>query len=181
VKTVPPTSIMTYAADLGQGQKITIENVGTQTVITWESRSTGQQQSQQMSLSLGSWSALPRLFRTPSCFILQIESHRTSHLRLQANGISLLSEVPLMIGSEEIPLERVTASSPKMPDMKPLEPIRLGNMRMEPMQMSMGNMHISMASSQSSSSAQAQFCSQCGTKVKESDRFCSNCGIKLER
>lgn len=177
------TWAMTYAADLGQGQAITIENVGTQTVITWERHSTGQQQSQQTSLSLGAWSAMPKLYKTHSGFILQIESQHTSYLRLQANGISLLSEVPLILGAEEVPLQRMAAStSPKMPEMKPLEPLRMGNMkmRMEPMEMSMGNMSLRMETATShSSSSSDRFCSQCGTRVKESDRFCSQCGTKL--
>lgn len=171
---------MTYVADLGQGQSLAINNIGTQTTIIWESKSAGSQQSQQMSLSLGKWSASPIVYRMTHGFILQIESNqRPYYVRLQSNSISLLSEVPLMLGAEEVPLRYVaTPSSPKMPDMKPLEPLRMGNMsmRMEPMEMSMGSM--SMSSSASSSSA-SHFCTQCGVKVKESDRFCSQCGTKL--
>ncbi|MBD1857418.1 MULTISPECIES: zinc ribbon domain-containing protein [Leptolyngbya] len=176
---------MMYAADLGNGQRLTIENVGTQTVLTWTSQSSGQQQSQQMSLSLGAWSSMPKLFKSHSSFILQIESQRTSYIRLQANGISLLSEVPLMLGSEEVLFQRVTTpSSPKMPEMKPLEPLRMGNMtmRMEPMEMSMGNMNLRFETETSSSAnaSTAHFCSQCGTKVQENDRFCAHCGTRLK-
>lgn len=171
---------MTYVADLGQGQSLAIDNVGVQTTITWEAKSTGQQQSQQMSLSLGQWSASPIVYRMNHGFILQIESNqRPYYVRLQSNSISLLSEVPLMLGAEEVPLRYVASSSAnKMPEMKPLEPLRMGNMsmRMEPMEMSMGSMSMS---SSSSSSSTPHFCSHCGTKVKESDRFCSQCGTKL--
>ncbi|MER3435824.1 MAG: zinc ribbon domain-containing protein [Leptolyngbya sp. ERB_1_1] len=174
---------MTYVADLGQGQSIAIENAGTQTMITWEAKSGGQQQSQQMSLSLGQWSASPMIFKTTSGFILQIESNqRAYYVRLQANSISLLSEVPLMLGAEEVPLRYVAASSPKMPEMKPLEPLRMGNMsmQMEPMEMRMGNMNLSTATSTShTSSTKVRFCSQCGREVELSDRFCSQCGAKL--
>ncbi len=171
---------MTYLADLGQGQSLAIENAGTQTLITWESRSAGQQQSQQMSLSLGKWSASPMVFKTTAGFVLQVESNqRPYYVRLQANSISLLSEVPLMLGAEEVPLRYVSTSSPKMPDVKPLEPLRMGNMsmQMKPMEMNMGNMNLSMSSSYSSSIS--RFCSQCGREVGESDRFCSQCGAKL--
>ncbi|GAP93677.1 zinc ribbon domain-containing protein [Leptolyngbya sp. NIES-2104] len=171
---------MTYVADLGQGQSLAIDNVGVQTTITWEAKSTGQQQSQQMSLSLGQWSASPIVYRMTHSFILQIESNqRPYYVRLQSNSISLLSEVPLMLGAQEIPLRYVAPSNPKTPDMKPLEPLRMGNMsmRMEPMEMSMGSMSMS---SSSSSSSTPHFCSQCGTKVKNSDRFCSQCGTKLD-
>lgn len=170
---------MIYVADLGEGQSLAIDNIGVQTSITWETKSASQQQSQQMNLSLGKWSASPIVYRTTQGFILQIESHqRPYYVRLQANSISLLSEVPLMLGAEEVPLRYMASSSPKMPEMKPLEPLRMGNMtmRMEPMEMSMGSM--SMSNSHSSSSS-AQFCSQCGTKVKQDDRFCSQCGTKL--
>lgn len=171
---------MTYVADLGQGQSLAIDNVGVQTTITWEAKSTGQQQSQQMSLSLGQWSASPIVYRMTQGFILQLESNqRPYYVRLQSNSISLLSEVPLMLGAQEVPLRYVASPSPKMPEMKPLEPLRMGNMsmRMEPMEMSMGSMSLS---SSSSSSSTSHFCSQCGTKVKESDRFCSQCGAKLD-
>ncbi|MBE9013824.1 zinc ribbon domain-containing protein [Pseudanabaenaceae cyanobacterium LEGE 13415] len=168
---------MTYVADLGQGQSLAIDNIGTQTTITWEIKTAGSQQSQQMSLSLGKWSASPIIYRMTHGFVLQIESNqRPYYVRLQSNSISLLSEVPLMLGAEEVPLRYVASSSPKMPEMKPLEPLRMGKMtmRMEPMEMSMGNMNVS-----TSSSSTPHFCSQCGNKVKESDRFCSQCGNKL--
>ncbi|MBW4443014.1 MAG: zinc ribbon domain-containing protein [Plectolyngbya sp. WJT66-NPBG17] len=172
---------MTYIANLGQGQSLAIENAGTQTLITWESRSAGQQQSQQMSLSLGKWSASPMVFKTTSGFILQVESNQRSYyVRLQSNSISLLSEVPLMLGALEVPLRYVADS--KAPEMKPLEPLRMGNMsmRMEPMEMNMGNLNLSMATSTSQSShSTSRFCSQCGREVKEDDRFCSQCGTKL--
>ncbi|MGG6265179.1 zinc ribbon domain-containing protein [Leptolyngbya sp. AN03gr2] len=168
---------MTYVADLGQGQSLSIDNIGAQTTIAWETKSAGQQQSQQMSLSLGKWSASPIVYRVQHGFVLQIESnHRPYYVRLQSNSISLLSEVPLMLGAEEVPLRYVASSSAKMPEMKPLEPLRMGNMsmRMEPMEMSMGSMNFS-----TSSSSAPHFCTQCGAKVKDSDRFCSQCGTKL--
>ncbi|MBD1845810.1 zinc ribbon domain-containing protein [Cyanobacteria bacterium FACHB-63] len=170
---------MTYVADLGQGQTLAIENAETQTVITWETKSAGQQQSQQMSLSLGRWSASPIVFKVSSGFILQVEANQRSYyVRLQANSISLLSEVPLMLGSHEIPLRNIAVSSRKVPEMKPLEPLRMGNMsmQMEPMQMSMGEMKMSMATS---SSAIARYCRNCGREVGEHDRFCAQCGAKL--
>ncbi|MEP0917189.1 zinc ribbon domain-containing protein [Leptolyngbya sp. DQ-M1] len=173
---------MTYVADLGQGQTLAIENARTQTVITWETKSAGQQQSQQMSLSLGQWSASPIVFRMSFGFILQIESNqRAYYIRLQANSISLLSEVPLMLGAQEISLRNVAASSMKVSEIKPLEPLRMGNMsmQMEPMQMSMGEMKMSMATSSSSSSAIARYCRNCGREVGDRDRFCSQCGAKL--
>jgi len=174
---------MTYVADLGQGQSLAIENAGTQTMITWETKSAGQQQSQQMSLSLGQWSASPMVFKTTAGFILQIESNqRAYYVRLQSNSISLLSEVPLILGAEEVPLRYVAAPSPKMPEMKPLEPLRMDNMSMqvEPMEMRMGNMNLSMATSTShTSGAKVRFCSQCGREVELSDRFCAQCGAKL--
>lgn len=170
---------MTYVADLGQGQTLAIENVETQTVITWAIKSAGQQQSQQMSLSLGRWSASPIVFKVSFGFILQVESNqRAYYVRLQANSISLLSEVPLMLGAQEIPLRNVAASSIKTPEMKPLEPLRMGDMsmQMEPMKMSMGDMQMSMATS---SSTIARYCRNCGREVGERDRFCSQCGAKL--
>lgn len=184
---------MAYIADLGNGQALMIENVGIQTVLSLISQSAGQQQSQQMSVSLGEWSAMPMLFKTPGGVIIQIESQtQRSFVRLQSNSISLLSDMPLLIGAETIPLREAPRSassmgastSSSMPPMspmepmKPMEPLRMGNMemRMEPMEMKMGDMQLRMGAS-----TQAKFCPQCGTSVKPNDRFCSNCGTKLDR
>ena len=186
---------MTYVADLGQGQSLTIENAGTRTIITWESRSAGQQQRQQMSLSLGQWSASPMVFKTTYGFVLQIESNQTaSYVRLQANSISVLSEAPLMLNASEVPLRYLSNPNAEMPDVKsdvktdvkptvkPLEPLRMGNMTMQlnPMEMSMGNMSLSMEASNSRAHRSTPpFCSQCGTKIQDSALFCPHCGTKL--
>lgn len=179
---------MKFFADLGNGGTLTIENVDVQTVLTLTTQAVGQQQSQQMSLSLGKWTASPTLFKLPGFLILQIDTkQQQAFVRLQANSVSLLTEMPLLINAQTIPLRNVPPSEPstmpEMEPMKPMEPLRMGNMemRMEPMEMKMGNMQLRMQSSSSSSSSPGMhFCPQCGTKVKESDRFCSNCGHNLK-
>ncbi len=164
---------MLYQAELGQGQSVTISNQGAQTTVTIATRSAGQQQSQQMSVALGEWSSLPTLFKTPTGLILQLESAgRRSWVRLHANSVSLLGECPPLVGAETVLLQVSTAS--EMPQMQPM---RMGNMEMQPMEMRMGTMHLSMNRSQAQS---VQFCSQCGTKVKPDDHFCFNCGTKLK-
>lgn len=167
---------MPYQAELGQGQRVTIDNQGAQTVITIASYGAGQQQSQQMSVSLGEWSTLPTLFKTPTGLILQIESaQQRTWVRLHANSVSLLGDCPPMVGAQAVKLKQVDESV-GMPEMRSM---RMGNMemQMEPMQMRMGNLQMSMNTPQAQS---IQFCSQCGTKVKPSDRFCFNCGTKLK-
>jgi hypothetical protein len=177
---------MTYLADLGNGQSLRIENVGAQTVLALMAQSAGQQQSQQMSLASGEWSTAPMLFKTPMGLILQIESStQRVFVQIQANGIHLLRDTPLLMGAEAIPLRETSDSRsttefsmPSIPPMPPMEPLRMGNMemRMDPMEMRMGDMQLRMGTS-----TQAKFCPQCGTRVKATDRFCSNCGTKLDR
>jgi hypothetical protein len=174
---------MMYIADLGQGRSLHIENVGAQTIIIWESHRAGQQQRQQMSLSLGQWLASPMVFKTASGFILQIESNQSAaYVRLQVNSISLLTEPPLMLSAEAIPL-RYDASP------RPPESIRAENTsaRRESIAPPPARFSSATAASDSgsvsnssvSNSSASQFCSQCGAKVKEIDRFCSRCGTKL--
>jgi hypothetical protein len=195
---------MKFFADLGTGGTLEIENTDLQTLITLTSHSIDQQQSQQMSIYLGNWSASPTLFQLPSYLILQIETpQRTSFVRLQSNSISLLTEMPLMLNAKMIPLRNAPPSAPatvpskiempKAESMKPIEPLKplrtSGNvaMRTEPMEKRMKNMSVRLELSTSTqTSAQTSLrtaahasipvCSKCGTEVHESDRCCTNCG-----
>jgi hypothetical protein len=195
---------MKFFADLGHGGTLEIENVNLQTVITLTPQSIDPQQSQQMSIYLGNWSASPTLFQLSNYLILQIETPRiTSFVRLQPNSISLLTEMPLMLNAKMIPLRNAPLSvpatvpskieMPKAESMKPIEPLKplqtsgTVAMRMEPMEKRMKNMSVRMELSTSTqtsaqtslrTAAQASIpvCSTCGANVQGSDRFCANCG-----
>ncbi|MGV0024801.1 zinc-ribbon domain-containing protein [Phormidesmis priestleyi] len=173
---------MAYSCDLGKGQRLWVENRGTQTIVTLNSSSTGQQQSQQSSVQTGKWQLPPTLFRTATGLVLRIEAaHGHTLISLQSNSITLLNELPSMVGADVLPLQQTSDSTPSksMEPMKPMEPMQMGNMQMQssPMEMRMGNMHLKMESS--SAASNKQFCSQCGERVGINDRFCAHCGNQL--
>ena len=157
---------MAYQCDLGTGQRLYLENRGTQTIVRLTSGSARQQQSQQSNFETGEWQDLPKVFRTGTGLILQIESaQKQSFVSLQAQRIGTLSHLPDMTGAEVLSLQPTEAIASSF---KPMEP-------MKPMEMKMGSMQMQMGTPQSGQ----RFCSQCGESVRVSDRFCSHCGTKL--
>ena len=154
---------MAYQCDLGTGQRLYLENRGTQTIVRLTSGSARQQQSQQSNFETGEWQDLPKVFRTGTGLILQIESaQKQSFVSLQAQRIGTLSHLPDMTGAEVLSLQ-------------PTEAIASSFKPMEPMEMKMGSMQMQMGTPQSGQ----RFCSQCGESVRVSDRFCSHCGTQL--
>ena len=183
---------MAYTANLGGNQQLTIANQGTQTVITLFSSSSGQQQSQSSSVITGNWISPPQLYQTGAGWVLQINGDRAQqYISIQATGISAIAN-PVLNNATTINLENipdVTTNSPEikfepmqtMQPMQPMKPMTMGNMSMSmnPMSMQMGNMSMNMGETPKSNSTN-NFCTQCGAKVKPSDRFCANCGNKLQ-
>ena len=164
---------MAYQCDLGTGQRLYLENRGTQTIVRLTSGSARQQQSQQSNFETGEWLTLPKVFRTATGIILQIESvQKQSFLSLQAQRIGTLSHLPDMAGADVLLLQPTEAIASSFKPMQPMQP-----MQMEPMEMKMGTMQMKMGPSNSQSAQ--RFCSQCGESVRESDRFCSHCGTQL--
>jgi zinc-ribbon domain len=184
---------MAYTSDLGAGQHLTVENQGTQTLVTLNSSTPGQQQSQRSSFETGTWIMTPILLRTAIGLILQLEaSQGKTFVLIQGHQVQILPTPPIMTGADILPLhfeptDTSTAETPMQP-MQPMQPMRMGNMEMQmnPMQMRMGNMELRMnspAATQDASQPEPQstkrFCPQCGQPVDAGDRFCAHCGHQL--
>ena len=56
---------MTYAHDIGNGQRLLVENDGDNTQVALSSGDSGQQQNQSTGFSTGEWSKPPELFAPP--------------------------------------------------------------------------------------------------------------------
>src|SRR5271165_4078044 len=65
---------MTYAYDLGNGQRLLVQNDGDNTQVALSSGDSGQQQNQSTGFSTGEWSRPPELFRTAENLVLRLES-----------------------------------------------------------------------------------------------------------
>ncbi len=177
---------MAYTVNLNNNQQLTIVNQGTQTLITLVSSSPGQQQSQSSSVTTGNWTTAPQLYKTGSGFILHLNGDRGQQFVLiQANSISTISAPALdnavQVKLEDLPDTAVTNNNMDFEPMKPMQPMKMGNMSMDINQMSMqmGNMSMTMGGAKTSVSSK-HFCSQCGQEAKTGDRFCSSCGHKLD-
>ena len=168
---------MAYQCDLGTGQRLYLENRGTQTVVRLTSGNAHQQQSQQSNFETGEWRSLPKVFRTTTGIILRIDSaQKQSFLSLQTQRIGMLNSLPDMTGAEVLSLQPTESIASSFKPIEPMQPIKMGDM-MQPMEMKMGTMQMKMGAPDAQPTQ--RFCSQCGESVRESDRFCSHCGTKL--
>jgi len=168
-------------------QQIYIENQGSQTTIKLTSGSQSQQQSQSNSFATGSWRVPPTVFRTSNGVVLRIEVEQGEYfIGVQASRMSKLDKAPSLSDAEVIPTSKVDEAESvqnSMPDMKPMQPMEpmqpMQPMQMEPMVMQMGNMEMRMGTKTPPKQSAKNFCSQCGSKVAQSDHFCAHCGSSL--
>ena len=192
-----------YTCNLDKNEQIYIENQEQQTVIKLTSSGQSQEQSQSNSFETGKWRVPPTVFQTRNGVVLRIEAEHGQHfIQLQANRMTRLDSDPWLSDADVLPLRQdatEAASSHSMQPMQPMEPMKpmelmkpmsqmqIDDMQMQikPMMMQMGNMEMRMGEPLQTNITPKQrqsvknFCSQCGSKVGQSDRFCSNCGNAL--
>jgi len=172
---------MGYGATLADGWQLYIDNEAGQTRLTSTQASGGQQQSQAIALSTGSWTVPPTLFRTPQGFILRLEGEAgQTFVQIQAGSLQALSATPPLTSADVMPLTQRTGPVPgAMPPMAPLPPMEMPPMQMQmnPMRMRMGDMEMQMGNA--APNPMRKFCPQCGQPVQVGDRFCSSCGHRL--
>ncbi|WP_416670377.1 zinc ribbon domain-containing protein [Egbenema bharatensis] len=189
---------MAYVSDLGEGQRIYLDNRGQQTIVTLSSQAPGQQQSQQNGFTTGEWATPPILFQTSTGVIIQIETAEgRSYIQVQANGMKTLSQAPALKNADVLPMQaesqQQSSNAAEMKPMQPMEPmqpmkpLKMGDMEMQmnPMQMCMGDMELKMGDSvppaRTSEATTRRFCTQCGSAVTPDDRFCAHCGHQLRK
>jgi zinc-ribbon domain len=164
---------MTYNWELENGQQISVDNQGAQTVVTISNTSAGQQQRTINSFNTGIWIVPPEMSINPTGATLKITTPTGSTL-IQVRGNSIQ-----MQSAHSGEYQSSTSSSSNFTTgMAPMQPMPMGNMQMnmQPMVMKMGDMELNM----NATASKSKFCSQCGTPVKPTDKFCASCGHKLE-
>jgi len=176
---------MGYECELGNGQRLLVENEGGNTLVALSSDGGSQQQSQATGFDTGKWTKPPSLFRVGKDFILRLETGEGAQfLRIRGSQIQRSRDEPDLKKAEKLRLKKsdeaagmkpIKAMEPMKP-MKPMEPMK--PMRgMRPMEMHMGDMHMSMGSEKAAPAS--RFCTQCGHAAHEEDRFCRSCGRPL--
>jgi NADH pyrophosphatase NudC (nudix superfamily) len=169
---------MAIYSELPTGQRLYLDNQGTQTIVTLASGASGQQQQSSSSFATGIWTKEPEIQITPQGVIVNIITATGNHsIHIQGTSISLSS--PHAFASSQSSQSSSFSPLPMQP-MQPMQPMKMGNMSMSfsPMEMQMGDMKMSMGETKQVN--KRQFCSQCGAKVSENARFCSSCGHQLE-
>jgi hypothetical protein len=190
---------MTYAYDLENGQRLIVENDGESTIVALSSGDEGQQQSQSTGFTTGKWSKTPELFRSRGNLVLRVESKGGAQfIRIRGSQIQSMRSEPDLEEADQLklkksnenlamkpmkpmegmkPMELMEPMKPMKP-MEPMEPMKpMGSMR--PMELRMGNMHMSMGSVEKEPQTAKRFCTQCGKPVQSDDRFCASCGHPL--
>lgn len=180
---------MTYVCDLGTGQKIYLDNQGTQTIVTVVSQSSGQQQQASNGFQSGIWTSPPQVYRTANGVVIEVSTEQGErYIQIQGNSMNVTNSQPSLEHAQGLQLQQAestpSSSIPPMEPMKPMKPMepmkpmKMGDMemKMNPMEMRMGNMEMRMGSPISPT---RRFCSQCGAKIEANARFCSSCGYAL--
>jgi hypothetical protein len=175
---------MTYAYDFENGQRLIVQNDGGDTVVALSSDDEGQQQSQSTVFSTGRWSKTPELFYTRGSLVLRLESKEgVEFIRVRGSQIQLMRSEPDLENAEKRKLKKSDESVAMKPmepmkPMKPMEPMKpMGSMR--PMEMRMGDMHMSLGTREREVPSAKRFCTQCGAPAQSDDRFCASCGHAL--
>lgn len=183
---------MPYRVDLGAGQKIYIDQMGTDTAILLASSSAGQQQQASSRYATGQWTKDPKVFLInggrDGVAVKVVAIQGTIFVRIYQGQMSVSTEPAGQLKEAKMTYvdETPAVNLPPMQPMKPMQPMEMGNMSMnaDTMEMRMGNMSIGGMPPQDNADDTSQeskkFCTQCGTAVQPEDNFCGSCGHKLK-
>ncbi|HEY9894337.1 MAG TPA: zinc ribbon domain-containing protein [Candidatus Sericytochromatia bacterium] len=197
---------MGYRCEWATGQSVYLENVDDQTRVTLTNSSPGQQQQSSNHVQTGHWTAPPEVWQVAIGLVVKLlTAQGEQFIYIQGNQVSRSQEAPSWGEAQPLPVRvdsmPTSAMSPKpampsMPPMQPLPPMKMGDMQMDQtaMTMQMGKMRMEMnpikplsepspqtgAEKPPTSAVQRNFCSQCGSTLKPSDRFCAHCGHRLD-
>jgi hypothetical protein len=112
---------MTYAYDLGNGQRLLVENDGDDTQVALSSGDSGQQQNQSAGFNTGKWSKPPGLFRSSENLVLRLESKSgVQFISVNGNQIESMRDAPDLKNAENLTLKESTEN---VGQMKPMEPM----------------------------------------------------------
>jgi hypothetical protein len=121
---------MTYTQNIGNGQRLLVENDGDDTRVALNSGDSGQQQNQSAGFNTGKWSKPPELFRTGGDIVLRLESKSgVRFVSVHGHQIQSMSSEPDLKNAEKLTLKESDERIARMEPMKPMEPIK----PMEPM------------------------------------------------
>ena len=121
---------MTYAYDLGNGQRLLLENDGDSTQVALSSGGSGQQQNQSTGFNTGEWSKPPELFQIHENLVLRLESKNgVKFVAVHGDQIESMRSEPDLKSAERLTLKESNENISRMKPMEPMKPMK----PMEPM------------------------------------------------
>jgi hypothetical protein len=119
------TNFMTYMHDIGNGQRLLVENDGDDTQVALSSGDSGQQQNQSTGFNTGKWSKPPELFRSSENLVLRLESKSgVQFISVHGHQIETMSSEPDLKTAEKLTLKESDENIARMKPMKPMEPMK---------------------------------------------------------
>jgi hypothetical protein len=116
---------MTYSHDIGNGQRLIVENDGYNTQVELSSGNSGQQQNQSTGFSTGKWSKAPELFRISAKLVLRLESKSgVKSIAVQGNQIESMQSEPALQNAEKLTLKESDENIARMKPMEPMKPMK---------------------------------------------------------
>ena len=94
---------MAYACDIGNGQRLLVQNDGDNTQVAVSSGDSGQKQNQSTGFTTGEWSKPPELFRTHENLILRVEGKNgVQFIGIHGNQIESMGSEPKLENAEKL-------------------------------------------------------------------------------
>ena len=121
---------MAYACDIGNGQRLLVQNDGDNTQVALSSGDSGQKQNQSTGFTSGEWSKPPELFRTREKLVLRLEGKNgVQFIGVHGDQIESMRSEPKLENAEKMALKESNENIARMKPMTPMEPME----PMEPM------------------------------------------------
>src|SRR5271165_4043753 len=115
---------MTYAYDLGNGQRLLVQNDGDNTQVVLSSGDSDQQQNQSTGFNTDEWSNPPELFYSSENLVLRIESKiGVEFIAVHGNQIKSMRSEPNLKNAEKLTLKESNENIARMKPMEPMKPM----------------------------------------------------------
>jgi hypothetical protein len=116
---------MAYSCDIGNGQRLLVQNDGDQTQVALSSGDSGQQQNQSTGFTTGEWSKPPELSRTRENLVLRVEGKNGAQfIEVHGDQIESMRSEPNLEKAEKLTLKESNEKIARMKPMKPMEPMK---------------------------------------------------------
>jgi hypothetical protein len=116
---------MAYSCDIGNGQRLLVQNDGDNTEVALSSGDSGQKQNQGSGFTTGEWSKPPELFRTREDLVLRLEGKNgVRFIGIHGDQIESMRSEPKLENAEKMTLKESNENIARMKPMEPMKPMK---------------------------------------------------------